>query len=185
MAAQKKKIVIIEDIYRQFQIIRELLRNDYEILPDIKTEREFRLLRSDLMCFLNGEDKVFLPELDNYKNIDAFIVDYDLKQDSYKNGILFCKQTDCISDGLKPVLFLTIVSKAEVENTIRNVRGEIPKIVFDNLRKPELWGDDSEKIDSIVGNSGSSYLKTVIIKKITELIEKSGQNKKNFKTTSE
>jgi hypothetical protein len=179
MATQKQRVVIIEDNYRQYQIIRDLLRHDYEILPSIANEKQFRSLKAKLMRFLDKEDVDFQIALENYENVNAFVVDFELKQESNKTGILFCRLTECIYNGSKSVLFLTIQSKAIVANEIKRVKNDIPKIVCDDLRKPELWDEESKTVEAIVGDSQSGILKSDIIRIINELIEKSKQNK-NF-----
>lgn len=183
MAEQKQKILIVEDDYRQFQIIRDLLKHDYEILPSITTEREFNSLRSKLLRFLDNEETEYFTALGDYEKADTFIVDFELKQDSDKTGILFCKLAECISNGSKPVLFLTIIPDAEIENQISTVEYEIPKIICENLRKPEFWGNESELVESIVGKSQSC--KDAVKKKINKLILESIQKNQSVNTVSE
>jgi hypothetical protein len=185
MATQKQKILVIENSYRQFQIIRDLLKHDYEILPDITDEEQFISLRSKLMRFLDEEDNDFPTELNNYNDVTTFIVDYKLADGNDKTGILFCKLTESISNGSKSVLFLTICPDAEIENEIRTIEDEIPEINCDNLRKPKLWDKESKPVASVVIDSQSILLKTSIKKKIDKLIQRSTKKNQPVHDTSE
>jgi len=185
MAAKKTKIVIIEDDYRQFQIIRDLLIHDYEIFPSITTEEQFKVIIAKMIRFLDEEDNEFPAEFNDYNDVAAFIVDYKLLEDSNKTGIHFCELTECIKNGLTPVLFLTICPDAEIENEIRNIENRIPNIDFDNLRKPELWDNKSKQVDDIVKDSKSLALKDSIKKKIEKLIQETTKKNQHIHTATE
>jgi len=185
MAGQRKKIVIVEDKYRQYQIIRELLKHNYDILPDITNDDDFRLLRSDLMQFLKEEKNEYLASLGDYENADAFIVDFELKINSDKTGILFCELTECIYQGLKPALFLTIISKADVANEISTVEEKYKAIICDSLRKPEFWDDESLDIDTVISKPESKTLRNDIKIKLDGLIERSIQKNQPVHDTTE
>jgi len=183
MAEQKKKIVIVD--YRQFQIIRSLLRPDYEILPDIKTDKEFRELRAKLVRFLTTEDQNYFIALGDYKDINAFIVDYELKHESDKTGILFCKSAECICNGSIPVLFLTIIPDAVIENQINTIEDEIPNIICKNLRKPEFWGNEEDTVESIVLKSQTDIIKSKILSTLDKLIKDSAQKNQSVHEATE
>jgi hypothetical protein len=184
MTSQKNTIVIIEDRFDHFQILRNLLKYDFEIKPAVKDEEHFKCLSSDLMRFLDKEDSDFPNELNNYEDADAFIVDYDLEDDTVKTGILFCKLTGCIANGLKPVLFLTIHPASKITNEIKKVKNEIHEIVYDFLRKSEIWDDENDPIDSRAKHQDSITLANDIKQTITNLIEESARkNKKIYKSS--
>lgn len=168
--ATKNKIVIIEDDYRQFQICRNLLQSNFDILPIANILKDFNSHKSQLMKLLKRENEDFKTSLNNYSEVSAFIVDYELKQDSDKTGILFCELTDCIMNYKTPVFFLTKLSAADPTNRIQNLPTTHPTIVYDYLRKPEIWTDEEKTIESIVNDSNQFGI--AMKNKIDVLIQK-------------
>ena len=167
----KSKIVIIEDDYRQFQICRNSLQSTFDILPVATTLREFNAIKSQLMQLLKQENENFKTLLSDYNGVSAFIVDYELKEDSNKTGILFCELTDCINKGTIPVFFLTKLSDADPTNRIQNLPTTHSNIEYDYLRKPESWADESKTIDSIVNECNTFNIS--MKEKINRLIQSS------------
>jgi response regulator RpfG family c-di-GMP phosphodiesterase len=148
---KKPKILIIEDVYQHFQIIRDLLKEDYDVLPTVINLHEFNLFYSDLLAYLKGEKADFLSSCDD---ISAFIVDYQLKAETETyTGIGFCKQTDNIWNGKIPVLFATILAEENPTNDISRIRDDNQNIKYDYLRKPKGWGNKTKKLDTLVSES--------------------------------
>lgn len=170
MTAIKHKIIVVEDDYRQFQICRDSLKAYFEILPNVDSKNKFNCITSKLMRFLEKNDVSYINEFDNYKDISAFIVDYELKEDSNKTGVLFCQSTEIIRNGGIPVLFLTKIGESEPTNRISKLKETNPEINYDFLRKPEIWADEDNKIESIVGKSNN--FSGDVKNKIEKLIDK-------------
>lgn len=162
----KKKIVIIEDDYSQYSIIRELLYADFEIRNLNKTE--FNKLTAKLMRFLNSKDSGnnYSTAMGNFKDVSAFIVDYELKEESNKTGVLFCQLTEQINSGKIPVLFL---SKIDITNIIADLN--LTDMKFSQLRKRDYWSDETLNIEDRVNKSTHERFKIQIIEQLNHLIK--------------
>jgi len=156
MKNEKLKIAVIEDKYRQFQIIEKLLNPYFEIFPIASDYKDFNVKKSKLMDYLNNNgNDIFLQELPQMENISAFVIDYELKKGSNKTGVFFAQITKEINNGTKPVLFLTKISDSNTTNAITKLPQTNPAIRKSYLRKPELWEDSTKEIESIANHTQS------------------------------
>jgi len=174
MTENKPKIVIIEDDYYQYQIIRNLLKRDYEIFHNIENAKDFKILKPKLIRLLKDEDNSFENALEGFKNVSAFVVDYELKEGSRdKTGVLFCKKIESISNGKTPALFLTKEAGADITNEITKVKKEVPGIIYDFSRKPENWAgvNNTKKVNDAVSESVVFYNNDIKYK-LNEMLKK-------------
>jgi len=168
----KPTVLIIEDSYNQFQIIRELLKNNYNILPIATSLDDFNVIYAKLRKFLNSDSNDFPSEFNNYSEVSAFIVDYELIVDNIDiTGVYFCEKTESIWNGKIPVLFLTILSEFDKSNNINKIKDRNKNIRYDYFRKPDYWGDKRVGINKTV--SKSTEFKNDMKTKIDALISRS------------
>jgi response regulator RpfG family c-di-GMP phosphodiesterase len=152
---EKITVAVIEDKYRQYQIIERLLNPYFNIVPKVLNSSDYNDIKSKLMEYLNNNgSNVFFETIAPVENVSVFVIDYELKKGSNKTGVLFAQITDIINDGSKPVLFLTKMSDADTTNTITKLPNTNPNIKKDYLRKPENW-EDTSSIETIVLNNTS------------------------------
>jgi response regulator RpfG family c-di-GMP phosphodiesterase len=175
MNQKKMKIVVIEDKYRQFQIIENLLNPHFEVFPKVIDNNDFKNKKSKLMDYLNNNgNNGFLDELPSFDDISAFVIDYELKKGSNKTGVLFAQITEQINNGSKPVLFLTKMSDSDTTNTITTLPNTNPNIKKEYLRKPESWEDANKRIENIAltSNKFGEEMKTQIGSLINKTTDK-------------
>lgn len=174
MSVNKKKIIIIEDDYSQYQIIRGLLFPYFEI-QELELQ-EFNMLTAKLLRYMSHMDREneYLNAMGNFENVSAFIIDYELKEDSDKTGTLFYNLIlDNFQDKTPPVLFLSKIDFPKKEapkiNDIEKLR--LSDCNTMQLRKLNFWSQENISIDQRVKRSKDQHFEVILIASLNKLIE--------------
>lgn len=185
-----KNIVIIEDNFDHFQIIKKLIAGtNIDVLPkgicsgedlcDFLTPVKGMIDTSDAITreerkkeFFNSEQ---LKQDNGNKSVSLYIVDYQLLADNNTiNGFKFCEYIDTIREGDIPAIILTVLDPNDIDVNQQKISftNQFPnsKIEFDrkvqNKRHSKIknWDENNKTIDEIVTNSSelSTRLKDTI-----------------------
>lgn len=185
-----KNIVIIEDNFDHFQIIRKLIAStDIDVFPkeihsgkdlcDFLTPVKGMIDTSDATTrekrkkeFFNSEQ---LKQDNGNKSVSLYIVDYQLLADNNTiNGFKFCEYIDAIREGNVPAIILTVLDPNDIDvnqqkisftNQFLNSKIEFDrKVQNQRYKKIKSWDENNKTIDEIVANSSelSTRLKDTI-----------------------
>lgn len=183
---KNKQIVIIEDDWKHFQVIRSLLLDidcSYNVFPLCDNKTDFNKFNARLMRSLDSTKKnfqtdknAFAKELSDFGEISLYVIDQILKSDDVTlTGTCFYKQNGIIV----PSHFLTISTQAEINNEIQTTQGSNCRV----LRKPEGWEGTNKNVKQIkqVDTNFNEQFK-VNIKNLLGITEEKEQNNKSETT---
>jgi CheY-like chemotaxis protein len=185
-----KNIVIIEDNFEHFQIIRKLISsNEIDVYPkNINSGQDLCDFLTSVRAFIDTTDATerakrineFFDDMNLKQNgnniqVSLYIVDYQLLADNnYINGLRFCEYLSDIREGKVPAIILTIIDLNDVNvinkrhefiNRFPESKIEFYRKVQDQTRKKiKNWDENGKSIDEIVNNCSqlSSNLKSTI-----------------------
>lgn len=185
-----KNIIIIEDNFNHFQIIKKLITdNEIDTYPkNINSGQDLCDFLTPVKAFIDTTDVItrvkrineFLDDVNlkqNSRNIhkSLYIVDYQLLADNnYINGLKFCEYINDIREGKVPAIILTIIdlNTVDVNHQKNEFINKYPKSKIEFYRKVQdkrnkkirNWDENGKNIDDIVSNSIelSSSLKSTI-----------------------
>jgi len=173
-----KSIVIIEDSFKSFKIIRNHLNSHYNIFPKISSSDEFDIYGSLIKSSLDpssDQEEARLRLKNQFKeisNLELFIIDLQLRDEtsrksskphklSHINGMkfydFFIKGEDSI--GFHPALFLTGTTSLQALNILQKYTEDINESALNSVQyllKQEDWKEEDfgislrEKLCSLI-----------------------------------
>jgi len=183
--SKSKQIVIIEDDWKHFQVIKSLLldiNSSYKVFPLCDSKTDFNKFNARLIRSLDSTKKnfqtdknAFAKELSDFGEISLYVIDHVLKPDNTTlTGTCFYKQNDITV----PSLFLTISTQATISHEIRRITNH------DALRKPEEWEGKNKTVEQIKQvDTNFNELFKAEIKNLLGITEEKEQKKKSKTTT--
>jgi hypothetical protein len=148
-----KRIGIIEDDWKHFQVIKSIVLDQYPtditVYPEIDDHESFKQFKAKLIRSLDTTKKQYVVDknkfdeiLKGYGDISLYIIDQILKPDD-KNitGLSFYEKNNIT----KPSIFLTISTQAAIKNEIETKKKNNCCV----LQKPEKWEGGNLKVVEI------------------------------------
>lgn len=191
----RNNVVIIEDNFDDFEILKKYLNTKYEILPKIDTEEDFFRFRSLLLeCFNGGTTQEnsrqeLLKEIASYEHVGVFVIDYVFGDTLSvgKEGIAFYEYFIQYNDSLEekpPVLFVSKGFEIENSNLLKKHKNPVDKnsiIIIDSMQKIEGWENSDpfkrelyEKIENLIRRKEFQPMRKLIeiIKRMPQRVRK-------------